>query len=287
MTGRLTLGAIDAGSNAIRVVVAELVPGGRPGGGLELMRIEAERVPVRLGHQAFTRGELDPKVIDQAVAAFVHFRERFDQHGVSIYRAVATSAVRGASNRDVLLHRLYHEAGIELEVIEGEEEARLVRKAVVNALKAGAQAPRAILDLGGGSLEVNLRYGASWRGSSLPVGTVRLLETFGLDGAIGDAEAGMVRRYTATLMQTIARGATGNGLAAATGGNAEALAKILGDGNPVTPSFDLAALEKELPALVGATVEERIERYGIKRDRAEVIAIAGLVIATAARQLGI
>ena len=89
---------------------------------------------MRLGHGAFTRGELDAAIIDQAVAAFVHFRERFDHHGVTIYRAVGTSAVRNASNRDVLLHRLYHEAGIELEVIEGEEEARLVRKSVVHAL---------------------------------------------------------------------------------------------------------------------------------------------------------
>src|SRR5216110_1365665 len=114
MGAPVRLGAIDAGSNAIRVVIAELTP-------TELLRIEAERVPVRLGHGAFTRGELDEKVVDQAVAAFVHFRERFDHHGVGIYRAVGTSAVRNASNRDVLLHRLYHEAGIELEVIEGEE----------------------------------------------------------------------------------------------------------------------------------------------------------------------
>ena len=281
--GRTTLGAIDAGSNAIRMVVAEISPG-------DLVRIEAERVPVRLGHGAFTRGELDATVIDQAVAAFVHFRERFDHHGVSIYRAVGTSAIRNASNRDVLLHRLYHEAGIELEVIEGEEEARLVRKSVVHALGPAATPPRAILDLGGGSLEVNLRHGpsgSSWRGYSLPVGTVRLLETFGLDGAIAEAEAGMVRRYTATLMHTIARGATGNGLAAATGGNAEALAKIVGDGNPVTPSFELAALEKALPSIVGASVEGRMERFGVKRDRAEVLGIAALVFATVARQLGI
>jgi len=277
------LGAIDAGSNAIRVVIAELTA-------TDLIRIEAERVPVRLGHGAFTRGELDPAVIDQAVAAFVHFRERFDFHGVTIYRAVGTSAVRGATNRDVLLHRLYHEAGIELEVIEGEEEARLVRKATLfalgNNLPAGA-AVRAILDLGGGSLEVNLRHGTVWRGYSLPVGTVRLLETFGLDGAIGDPEAGMVRRYTATLMQTITRGVSGTGIAAATGGNAEALAKIVGDNHPTAPSFELAALEKALPAIVGATVEERMERYGVKRDRAEVLAIAALVFATASRQLGI
>ncbi len=280
-----TLGAIDAGSNAIRVVIAKLGP-------TDLVRVEAERVPVRLGHGAFTRGELDPKVVDDAVAAFVHFRQRFDHHGVSIYRAVATSAVRNASNRDVLLHRLYHEAGIELEVIEGEEEARLVRKATLGALAIalpGHGLPRAILDLGGGSLEVNLRVGSAWRGHSLPVGTVRLVETFGLDGAIGDAEAGMVRRYTATLMHTI-RGlgpSAASSFAAATGGNAEALAKICGDGHPSAPGFELAALEKILPSIVGASVEERMTRFGVKRDRAEVLGVAALVFATVARQLGI
>ncbi|HEY6038490.1 MAG TPA: hypothetical protein VIV58_29610, partial [Kofleriaceae bacterium] len=117
MATRTRLGAIDAGSNAIRVVIAEL-------SGTELVRIEAERIPVRLGHNAFTQGTLEEGTIDAAVAAFIHFRELFDQHQVSIYRAITTSAVRNASNRDVLLHRLYHEAGIELEVIEGEEEAR-------------------------------------------------------------------------------------------------------------------------------------------------------------------
>ncbi|MEO8844175.1 MAG: Ppx/GppA phosphatase family protein [Kofleriaceae bacterium] len=272
------LGAIDAGSNAIRVVIAELA-------GTELVRIEAERIPVRLGHNAFTQGSLEEATIDAAVAAFVHFRERFDHHQVTIYRAITTSAVRNASNRDVLLHRLYHEAGIELEVIEGEEEARLVRKAVMHAF-GQTQTPRAILDLGGGSLEVNLRLGSAWRGTSLPVGTVRLLETFGLHDAIGDAEAGMVRRYTATLMKQIARSSTAAPVAAITGGNAEALAKIFGDQSAM-PSFELAELEKGLPALVGATVEERIAKFGVKRDRAEVLGIAALVFATAARQLGI
>ena len=277
MGTRVTLGAIDAGSNAIRVCIAELGP-------TEVVRVEAERIPVRLGHNAFTTGELDEQTLDQAVAAFVHFRERFDAHGVLLYRAVATSAVRNASNRDMLLHRLYHEAGIELEVIDGEEEARLVRKAVINTLGAGAHSLRAILDLGGGSLEVNLRRGSSWRGSSLPVGTVRLLETFGLDGAIGDAEAGMVRRYTATLMHHIARTGPLTGTAAITGGNAEALAKIVvSDGGT---SFDLIDLEKVLPEIVGADVEQRMERFGVKADRAEVIGIAALVFATVARQLG-
>ena len=98
-TQRPRLGAIDAGSNAIRVVIAELGPS-------ELVRIEAERIPVRLGHNAFTTGTFDAQTIDEAVSAFVHFRQRFDHYGVGIYRAVATSAVRNATNRDVLLHRL-------------------------------------------------------------------------------------------------------------------------------------------------------------------------------------
>jgi exopolyphosphatase / guanosine-5'-triphosphate,3'-diphosphate pyrophosphatase len=272
------LGAIDAGSNAIRVVIAELAP-------TELLRVEAERSPVRLGHNAFTHGGLDAATIDQAVAAFVQFRQRFDHHGVSLYRAVATSAVRNATNRDVLLHRIYHEAGIELDVIEGEEEARLVRKAVVQTLGPQANHVRAILDLGGGSLEVNIRQGSAWRGHSLPVGTVRLLETFGLDGAIGDTEAGMVRRYTATLMQTITR-SNGADIAAITGGNAEALAKIIVPNASGVPAFDLSDLEKALPDIVKSSVPERMDKLGVKKDRAEVIGIAALVFATAARQLG-
>jgi exopolyphosphatase/guanosine-5'-triphosphate,3'-diphosphate pyrophosphatase len=275
VTTRPRLAAIDAGSNAIRVVIAEL-------GGAEVVRIEAERIPVRLGHNAFTTGAFEESTIDEAVAAFVHFRQRFDHHGVATYRAVATSAVRNAHNRDVLLHRLYHEAGIELEVIEGEEEARLVRKAVLQAFGSAQAMPRAILDLGGGSLEVNVKVGSAWRGYSLPVGTVRLLETFGLDGAIAEAEAGMVRRYTATLMQPTARTTSGMSVAAITGGNAEALAKIFGD-----PSFELADLEKGLPGIVGTSVEERMAKFGIKRDRAEVLGIAALVFATVARQLGL
>jgi exopolyphosphatase / guanosine-5'-triphosphate,3'-diphosphate pyrophosphatase len=276
MGARPRLGAIDAGSNAIRVVIAEVAQA-------ELVRVEAERIPVRLGHHAFTQGTLDSETIDAAVAAFVHFRARFDHHGVSIYRAVATSAVRNATNRDVLLHRLYHEAGIELEVIEGEEEARLVRKAVLHALGPNGSVPRAILDLGGGSLDVSLRQGSAWRGLSLPIGTVRLLETFGLDGAIGEAEAAMVRRYTATLVQPVVRAAGSNHtVAVVTGGNAEALARLLGD-----TTFELAALERVLPAIVGASTDQRMQKFGIKRDRAEVIGIAALVFATVARQLGL
>jgi len=279
------LAAIDAGSNALRVVVAELTPSG-------LTRVEAERVPVRLGHGAFTRGQIDAETVDRAVAAFVGFRKAFDRHGVERYRAVATSAVRAADNRDVLVHRLHHEAGLELDVIDGDEEARLVRKAVVHAF-GRSPVPRCVLDLGGGSLEVNLHDPARgrWRSYSAPIGTVRLLETLGLDGAIGDTEAGMVRRYAASVLQTVVpRAVVGTttelGVAAACGGNAEAIAKLLGDGAAM-PTFELAAIEHALPELLSLSVSARMERYGVRRDRAEVLGVAALVLVTVGRQLGI
>jgi exopolyphosphatase/guanosine-5'-triphosphate,3'-diphosphate pyrophosphatase len=274
------LGAIDAGTNAIRIVIADA------SAPQSLVAVERQRVPIRLGRGTFTRGEIDGDTVDEAVAAFARFRELFERHGVTRYRAVATSAVRTAHNRDIFLHRVYHEAGIELEVIDGDEEARLVRKAVQHAF-TGRVPPRLVLDLGGGSLELNHHDGRTWTDASLPIGTVRLLETFGLPGVIGPDEAGMVRRYAATLLQAFAP-PTGLAPAAACGGNAEALAKIFGDVDATgMPGFDLARLESALPDLLGADVDQRMARFGVSRDRAEVMGLAALVFATVGRALHI
>ncbi|ACY16019.1 Ppx/GppA phosphatase family protein [Haliangium ochraceum] len=272
------LGAIDAGTNAIRAVIADASDP------RALTLVEHLRLPVRLGRGTFTRGEIDAAMLSEAVDGFERFAELFEQHGVERYRAVATSAVRTAHNRDALLHRIYHEAGIDLEVIDGEEEARLVRKAVVHAF-AERPPPRMVLDLGGGSLEVNYHDGASWRGVSLPVGTVRLLETFGLTGVIGADEAGMVRRYAGTLLQAFAP-PVGRTPAAVCGGNAEALARLFGDTDATgMPGFDLGALEAALPELLAGDVDTRMQRFGLRRDRAEVIGVAALVLATVCRAL--
>jgi exopolyphosphatase/guanosine-5'-triphosphate,3'-diphosphate pyrophosphatase len=272
------LGAIDAGTNAIRMIIADAA---NP---QALVPVEHVRVPIRLGRGTFTRGELDAATMDEAVAAFARFRELFDRHGVTRYRAVATSAVRTAHNRETFLHRAYHEAGIELEMIDGDEEARLVRKAVQHAF-AGRVAPRLVLDLGGGSLEVNYHDGRGWHDASLPVGTVRLVETLGLTSAIGRDEAGMVRRYTATLLEAFAP-PRDLGSAAVCGGNAEALARICGDTDASgMPGFDLQRLESVLPSILEASVDERMARFGVGRDRAEVMGVAALVLATVGRAL--
>ncbi len=280
------VGAIDAGSNAIRLLIAEPSLDGYP------QRVLGLRVPIRLGHGAFTVGEIDVATIDAAVAAFTRFRRLFNKHQVQRYRAVTTSAVRDSRNRDVLLHRIHAESGIELEVITGEEEARLVRKAVRNAFR-NRPMPASVLDLGGGSLEVNLRNVTRWIEASLPIGTVRLMETLGLTGAIGDEEARMVRRYVHTLLEISLRELPTRELspAAACGGNAEALAALFGrkrdaaDG--AMPVLPRKSLEAALPELLSLDVPGRMNRYGVRRDRAEVMGVAALVLATAADMLGV
>jgi exopolyphosphatase/guanosine-5'-triphosphate,3'-diphosphate pyrophosphatase len=278
-----SIGAIDAGSNAIRVVVASIGSTGA------VTKLEVERMPVRLGRRAFTHGELDPATIEAAAGAFSRIRTLFDRHGVQAYRAVGTSALRTAQNRDLLLRRIEHEAGIEIDIIEGEEEARLVRLAVLEAFR-DREPPRLLFDLGGGSLEVSVRTAeGEWWVTSRPIGTVRLLETFGLDDAINEDEARMVKRYVRSLLRMCERElgehhATGVDPAVACGGNAEALANILGDRDERGMAFiDVEKLRALVTPLTELTVSARMERYGFGRDRAEVIGIAALALVSTAK----
>ena len=283
MARSANIGAIDAGSNAIRVVVASVTEGGDP------QKIAGERVPVRLGHGAFTVGELDIHTIDAAVQAFQSFRDLFAENDVTHYRAVTTSAVRSSRNRDILLHRIFAEAGINLEMITGEEEARLIRKAVRNAFR-GRPAPATVLDLGGGSLEVNVRNVSRWNAASLPIGTVRLMETFGLTSTIGDDEARMVRRYASTLLHVFAPDRKGLSFepAVACGGNAERFAKLIGDTDDGGMRyFDLTELERIVPEILASDVPGRMRTFNVRKDRAEVMGVAALVLATCGKELGI
>ncbi len=278
------IAAIDAGSNAIRLAISAAT------GPDDINSLVKERVPVRLGHHTFTRGELDPETLDNAVVAFARFRKLFDQYGVQHYRAVSTSAVRSAKNRDTLLHRLYHDTGIELEVIDGEEEARLVRRAVRGSFSRGPK-PESIVDLGGGSLEITNKIGKRWQTASMRIGTVRLMEAFGLTGAITPDEAKMMRRYVASLLQTSLSldEVPANCLTAACGGNAEELARLFGERDSESGKFVLTAeqLNEALPKLLKYDVEKRMSKFGVRRDRAEVMGVASLVFATVMSELQI
>ena len=137
----LVIAALDAGSNAIRAVVA------RASSATDIRELASTRWSVRLGHNVFTRKRLDPRTMSRAVEALLHFRNLLDRYDVDEYSAVATSAMREACNRDALISRIHREAGIRLAAIGAAEEARLVREAVF-AVSAGRFAPKLILDLG-------------------------------------------------------------------------------------------------------------------------------------------
>ena len=276
------LGAIDAGSNAVRVLIAQSLPDG----GFE--PIYSDRVPVRLGRGTFTKGSIDSTTIDAAITAFARFKKLFVDHDVKNYRAVATSALRNASNRENLIDRCFRELKLEIEVINGREEAKLVKNAVADSL--GKHTPDMIMDLGGGSLEIlTPRSRGRWGAKSLKIGTVRLLESFEIKGEISESESKMIRRYVKTMLkQTLPEEDREHetNVAAICGGNAEALGEWFGEPNKHDVDvISINRLQKGMAEISSLSVEERMEEYGFRKDRAEVIGIAGLIFTTIAKEL--
>jgi exopolyphosphatase/guanosine-5'-triphosphate,3'-diphosphate pyrophosphatase len=283
MSEPIKLAAIDAGSNAIRILIVEASPQQRT-------CLASKRVPVRLGQGTFSTGLIASETIQRAVQAFIRFRALFDEHGVTVYRAVATSAVRSASNRERLIDRIFQEAEIDLEVIDGAEEGRLVRKAVLSQFGTRKH-PDAIFDLGGGSLELMRRADNDWLSGSTRIGTVRLLETFGLKGAISEDERRMVQRFLrATLRSGFAKELRAEGIrrAVCCGGNAECFAKLFGTqekgGMPFVSLDELRSAASEIAVL---DVKERMGKYNVRKDRAEVMGVASIVLATVGKELGL
>lgn len=278
------LAAIDAGSNAIRLLIA------RADSPARVRVLETERTPLRLGRKVFTEGAFDRDTLAKAVKAFHHFRAVMQRHHIVRYRAVATAATREARNRNALIARIRRETGIRLEVIGAEQEAELVRTAVLASV-GEELTPRLIVDLGGGSLELNLMKGRTVeRSVTLPVGTVRLMETFGIKGAIDRAtRAALERRVRARIGRKLARaGSLSHAIVVACGGNAEALAQIAPGRRPHgIPTISSRVLNNRLSQILESDVRGRMRLFGVRKDRAEVMGIAAIVFATLARMLSL
>jgi len=276
------IAAIDAGSNAIRLIIAEAKSSA------EIQILDVERAAVRLGHRAFTKRRFSRLTVNNAVRAFRRFKVLLDRHGVQKCRAVATSAAREARNRDDLIRRIRRATGIELEVIDSSEEARLVRSAILGSL-SHKLIPQLIVDLGGGSLEVSLlRKRAPEKIVALPLGSVRLMETLGIYGALSEDEFERVQHRVLSLLRSVwpAPPNLSGAIAVASGGNAEALARIA-PGPRVTgiATINLRLLRERLWGILGLDVSERMDALHLRRDRAEVIGIAAVVFASLAQWL--
>ena len=284
MADPVHIAAVDAGSNAVRLSVA------RAYSALDIEPLAAERYPLRLGEGVFVRHRFSEELLNKGAKAFKRLREIMDEFGVTRYRAVATSASREANNRESLIRRVKQAGNIVLEVISSKEESRLGQQAVFAAMGPDSQ-PRCIADLGGGSLELSiLRDHTVVQAAQLPLGTVRLMSTLNIPGVIRPAQAEQVRRYVRALLESRLpnRPNLGEEVAVALGGNAETLSNVApGPRRDGLPSLELSLLRERLPDILERDVRERMKAYGVRRDRADVMAVAAIILLTLGRYLNI
>jgi exopolyphosphatase/guanosine-5'-triphosphate,3'-diphosphate pyrophosphatase len=191
------------GASAIRLAVAEARPG-------EAARIleEASR-GVLLGKDTFTHGRLGAPSIEATLKAMEGFRRIMDTYGVVRYRAVATSAVREAANRETFLDRIRLRTGIDVEVIDGSEENRLTYMAVREALRAheALSAGDAILvEVGGGSADISfLRKGEPIYSGTYALGSIRMRQSLASWQGSHEQRVRLLRRHIHNVVEDIRR----------------------------------------------------------------------------------
>lgn len=274
----MNIGVIDVGSNAIRLLIAAATEGGG------FTAVANYREPVRLGHDVFLRGRISEDTIARAVRAFTLFADLLRQHGVDRYRAIATSAAREASNKSTLVERIRRESGLDLEIISGVEEGRLIYSAVrqrVDLRKSNA----IIAELGGGSMELILvRDGKLAKIETFKIGAVRLLEMLTNEAPDGQSFPQLVKDYVGGIRGHLQKATEGftPGRFIATGGNVEKMAALAAStaaageaGMPVVARDQLRELILKLSSL---SYRERIEQLGLDEDRADVILPASIVV---------
>lgn len=280
-----TLAAIDVGSNAIRLVV------GRVNGERALTVVENIRESVRLGQDVFTKGTIADETIEKAADAFRRFRELIEKHGAQWTKAVATSATREAQNREIFLDHMEQASGIEIAIINGEEEARLIHLAV--ASKINLKNKRAmLLDIGGGSAEITLVAGGKIISTeSYKMGSVRLLQVLE-EKKHGEKQFNqLVREYVDATQRRMKKelGKEKIDLCVGTGGNIESLGDLRRDlfgkeRNDVVGVEELDLLVKKLQSM---TYEERVQQLRLRPDRADVIVPASIVLQKIVKQAGV
>lgn len=274
------IAAFDIGSNAIRMAIGELDLDEN------FYIIKKVRAPVRLGAEVFSGHELSEHTREAVVKNFIEFKRLMDHEGVHFYKAVATSALRNSSNAELLIKEVLDKTGIQIDLIDGQLEAALVRKAIETKIDI-TRKDFLLIDIGGGSAELSLLKKGEVQGAiSLPMGAVRLLEIGKV--AVGDGltpERGY-REYLNHLNPQIAEFFDKNYHSVkpirviGTGGNFKRLGrlrkKILGIKNIeyVLPDevAEIREVVEETPLL------NRTKKLGLRHDRADVIVPAIYII---------
>lgn len=269
----MRLAAIDIGSNGARLLIKNFRTA--QDGSQQISRVMYMRVPLRLGSDVFTLGKISKERTVMMKHMLKAFRQLMKLNQVDDYRACATSAMRDAENGKKVLKKLHEDTGIGLEIINGREEARLLCNNIVENI-GSAKGNYAYIDVGGGSTEISLLHdGVLTHSHSYNIGTLRML-------------GGMVSKETIKQMKDdLTRYAKDmpNIRIIGSGGNINKLFKLTNSDKATrtVPVSEIKAIYDKLKVL---SVEERIEQYGLKIDRADVIIPASEVFMLAAEALG-
>jgi exopolyphosphatase/guanosine-5'-triphosphate,3'-diphosphate pyrophosphatase len=187
------LAAIDVGTNAVRLELARPDPDGA------LETLHQERDPIRPGEGVFATGSMPRETADRLLSTLRRYAALCRRHKARV-RAVATSALREARNRNEIVRRIREEAGLDLEVVSGKEEARLICLGVLHRKPPLARS--LLVDIGGGSTEVATAFGERpdnlW---SLALGAVRLTEVFNASKVVTSKQLRLMRSFVAEVIR--------------------------------------------------------------------------------------
>ena len=279
------LGAIDIGSNSVRLLVAEALRGGT------YRILDEEREPTRLGRSASVEGRLDDESMDRTVAALRTFKEIATGYQVTRLRTIATCAVREARNGPEFCRRVREEVGLEVEVISGEREARLAFTSVQHAFDLSGR-NTIVADIGGGSTEIVFATGNLIESIfSTPLGAVRLTEQFALGDCCDAPEAarGLERlddEIAAVLKKRTTKPLFAPHLLVGCGGTFTTLAELVmatrreSNGPVAGYTVSHAEVRHLLDRLRKMPLRARRSMPGMTPDRADII-VAGLSIVDA------
>ena len=249
--------AIDIGSNAMRLLVSNIIE--EQGKETQFSKSSLVRVPIRLGQDAFTVGEITEENIERMIDAMKAFKLLMKVHRVEKYMACATSAMREAYNGREVVDLIKKRADIKIEIIDGKKEAAIIASTDLHYLLKTEQT-YLYVDVGGGSTEFSLfSNGKMMASKSFKVGTVRLLNNMVSDIVWQEIEkwikANTYDFDTVTLIGS--------------GGNINKLFKMSGKQQEKPLSY--IYLNAQYANLNALSYEQRISELGLNPDRADVI----------------
>lgn len=253
----MKLGAIDIGSNAVRLLITEVIENNSGG---EFKKVAFVRIPLRLGQIAFTKHILPTTKITELEKTLTAFHNLLDVFEVKDYMACATAAMRELKNGPEVIEHLKNKTGINLNIIEGKKEAELIYNIHV-AENLDPDKNYLYIDVGGGSTELTLfSENHICASNSFPIGTLKMLLN-----QVREADWEILKNWVKENLRDTNRTLVGIG----TGGNINKIAKL--SEKKETKGLSYNNIKGTLNYLSNFTLEERISKLKLNPDRADVI----------------